>query len=99
MTDRDDYERLAELADGIEGAGRFSFTGDYVLLPSMTRRDRDLVATALRRAASVKTGEVVAGEPLEAMLGRPYGQEKSDVRCADSPCCWPNCGCGRTEIL
>lgn len=38
-------------------------------------------------------------DPMEAMLGRPYGQEKEDVVCDGKrhrlACQWPTCGCGR----
>lgn len=64
-----------------------------------------LAATTAERPGTVtsdpepSTSDAYKDSALEAMLGRPYGQEKSDVRCAGSPCCWPNCGCGRTERL
>jgi hypothetical protein len=48
MTTRDE---LVVLADNIEGSGRFSFTSDYILLPCLHKRDRDLIASALRLAS------------------------------------------------
>lgn len=55
-------------------------------------KDFDPTAPVVERAeAEFK----IARSPMEAMLGRPYGQEKADVVCASAPCGWPICNCGR----
>jgi hypothetical protein len=80
---------LHELANEISRVSLHDTGRNYGLMDLLSRTE-----AALRKAATPAEVKPYR-DPMESMLGRPYGQEKADVTCAGAPCGWPTCGCGR----